>query len=111
VANLLFVYIELIPSNPISAIYHNIARLRGEKKSSCSRCAHPTATGRYQCDNRGQGSWSVIRQRWPNGPKIITITAFALKGDRERFTEAGMDDYIYKPVQKDDLAKVLAKYG
>ncbi len=51
-------------------------------------------------------------QRWPdNGPKIIPITAYALEGDRERFIEAGMDDYIPKPVQKEDLAKVLAKYG
>ncbi len=53
----------------------------------------------------------IIRQRWPNGLKIIAITAYALAGDRERFIEAGMDDYISKPVKKEDLAKVLAKYG
>jgi CheY-like chemotaxis protein len=54
----------------------------------------------------------IIRQKWPdNGPKIIAVTAYALAGDKERFLEAGMDDYISKPVQKDVLAKVLAKYG
>jgi CheY-like chemotaxis protein len=52
----------------------------------------------------------IIRQRWPNGPKIIALTAYGLEGDREKFIEAGMDDYIAKPVQKEDLAKVLEKY-
>ncbi len=58
----------------------------------------------------GLEATKIIRQRWPNGPKIIAITAYALKGDHERFIEAGMDDYISKPVQKDDLAKALTKY-
>jgi len=40
---------------------------------------------------------------------IIAITANALKGDRERFIEAGMDDYITKPVKKDILAAVIKK--
>ncbi len=54
----------------------------------------------------------IIRQRWPHeGPKIIALTAYGLKGDRERFISAGMDDYILKPVQKEDLAKVLRRYG
>jgi PAS domain S-box-containing protein len=54
----------------------------------------------------------IIRQKWPdNGPKIIAVTAYALAGDKERFIEAGMDDYVSKPVQKIVLAKVLAKYG
>jgi CheY-like chemotaxis protein len=53
----------------------------------------------------------IIRQRWPdNGPKIIALTAYGLEGDREKFIEAGMDDYIAKPVKKEDLAKVLEKY-
>jgi CheY-like chemotaxis protein len=52
----------------------------------------------------------IIRQRWPNGPKIIALTAYGLEGDKEKFIEAGMDDYISKPVQKEDLAKVLEKH-
>ncbi len=52
----------------------------------------------------------IIRQRWPDGPKIIAITAYALEGDREKCLKVGMNDYISKPVQKVDLARVLEKY-
>lgn len=52
-----------------------------------------------------------IRKRWPDGPKIIAITAYALAGDKEKCLEAGMDGYIAKPVQKEELAGVLKRYS
>jgi PAS domain S-box-containing protein len=56
----------------------------------------------------GMEATRIIRQRWPaNGPKVIAITAYALEGDREKFLAVGMDGYIAKPVQKEDLAKAL----
>ena len=41
---------------------------------------------------------------------IIALTANALKGDRERFICAGMDEYITKPVNKVELYNILGKF-
>jgi PAS domain S-box-containing protein len=41
---------------------------------------------------------------------IIAITAYALKGDREKCIEAGMDDYISKPISADEFYAVVEKW-
>jgi len=41
---------------------------------------------------------------------IVAMTANVMSGDRERCLEVGMDDYIGKPVQRDQLESVLRKW-
>ena len=40
---------------------------------------------------------------------VIAMTAYAMAGDRERFLAAGMDDYVGKPVNLEDLEAAMAR--
>ncbi|MFO7597794.1 MAG: PAS domain S-box protein [Desulfocurvibacter africanus] len=42
---------------------------------------------------------------------IVALTAYALKGDREKFMSAGMDDYLSKPLDLKELDRVLERLG
>ena len=41
---------------------------------------------------------------------VVALTSFAMKGDRERFLEAGFDDYISKPVHPNSILGLVKKY-
>jgi len=51
-----------------------------------------------------------IRQMDHSGIPIIALTAYAIKGDREKFLEKGMDDYISKPIDIDEFYSTLQKH-
>ena len=42
---------------------------------------------------------------------IVAMTAHAMQGDRERCLEAGMDDYVSKPVRAAELLRVIQKFA
>ncbi len=41
---------------------------------------------------------------------VVAITAHAMKGDREKFLEEGMDGYLSKPVRREDLCSILKEF-
>ncbi len=42
---------------------------------------------------------------------IIAMTAFAMSGDRERFMDAGMDDYLTKPVSSEVVERAVKRFS
>ncbi len=57
----------------------------------------------------GYEAAQALRYKGFAGP-IVAVTASALKGEREKCIEAGMNDILVKPFKKNDLAAVLAAW-
>lgn len=61
----------------------------------------------------GMETTRAIRALPEDNPKrnipIIALTAHAMTGDREKFVETGMNDYLSKPMDIDDLERLLAR--
>ncbi|MNI39923.1 Aerobic respiration control sensor protein ArcB [compost metagenome] len=60
----------------------------------------------------GLEATKTIRQTFPphRQPVIIAVTANALKGDRELCLEAGMDEYISKPLRSEAVTNLIEKF-
>ncbi|GAB4350207.1 MAG: hypothetical protein Fur0042_17940 [Cyanophyceae cyanobacterium] len=62
-----------------------------------------------QQNRRSELSPMAAEVRGGRSPYIVALTAYAMPGDRDRCLEAGMDDYITKPLREETLMAVLAR--
>lgn len=51
-----------------------------------------------------------IKAIYPKLP-VVAITAFAMSGDERKALEAGCDGYIPKPINRNDLFRVMSEFG
>ena len=60
----------------------------------------------------GYETTRLLRRRESDGRRtpVIAMTAHAMKGDRQKCIEAGMDDYLSKPYTREDLVRVLDRW-
>ncbi len=58
----------------------------------------------------GREATGEIRKQGYTDVPIIAMTAESMKGDRERCIEAGMNDYISKPIKRDVVFKMVKKW-
>jgi len=58
----------------------------------------------------GLEATKAIRQGGFDTIPIVAMTAHAMKGDREMCLEAGMDDYITKPIKREVVFEVLERW-
>jgi signal transduction histidine kinase/DNA-binding response OmpR family regulator len=58
----------------------------------------------------GMASAKTIRDNGFDKIPIVALTAHAMKGDREKCLEAGMDDYITKPIKRELVFEIVEKW-
>lgn len=58
----------------------------------------------------GISATKLYRKRFGNSIPIIAMTAHVLPGEREKCIEAGMNDYLTKPLDEEELVIILKRY-
>ena len=53
----------------------------------------------------------TIRDKGFNTIPIVAITAHAIEGFRERYLDAGMDDYLTKPFNREAIFQIIEKWA
>jgi CheY-like chemotaxis protein len=69
-------------------------------------CQMPEMDGFEATRSIRQGGAKVLNAEIP----VIAMTAFTMRGDREKCIQAGMSDFISKPVQQKELTELLARW-
>lgn len=82
--------VEMVKANPYDLVFMDIEM--------------PVLTGI-------QATESINESLADKAPPIVALTAHTMQGDRERFIEAGMTDYLTKPINVQELKTILEKYG
>ncbi|MBN8524480.1 MAG: PAS domain S-box protein [Planctomycetes bacterium] len=70
-------------------------------------CQMPVMDGYHATRAIRSGAARVLDPKVP----VVAMTACALAGDRERCIDAGMDDYLAKPVHAEDLLRILRHWS
>ncbi|MDR0611443.1 MAG: response regulator [Planctomycetaceae bacterium] len=69
-------------------------------------CQMPEMDG-YQCTRQLRQALDIMKNQ---DVPVIAMTAHAMAGDREKCLEAGMDDYISKPIDSEQLREIVSRW-
>ncbi len=53
----------------------------------------------------------ILREKHQSLPPVVGLSANAFEGDREKYMNLGMDEYLTKPLKSDELEKIINQFG
>jgi signal transduction histidine kinase/CheY-like chemotaxis protein len=116
-------HVLVVDDNPVNAVVASAMLecmgLRVDVADDGAQALSLMAIGRYDlvlmdCQLPVMDGWEAT-QRWRSNEApgqhlpIVALTALAVMGDRERCLQAGMDDYLAKPYEMDELVAVVRR--